>query len=130
MKRQNDGDASAWSLEDCVEQLGSTDAEVFEEASSTLRAKIGDLKQDVLRSMQNEVDPQIRGALLEILGESRDPAFIQHLEKELDSDSAEVRFWAFVGLQRIGTREALAVANTYEVREGRRRKRPAEADIA
>lgn len=101
---------SAFDVAEALNDLHSVDANVFEKALNDLRQNVRAIKEEVFLALQQEIDPHVRGALIELLGDSRDPAYIPCLAAELDDcRAAEVRFWALAALQRIGTADALDI---------------------
>lgn len=111
---------ATFDVAEALSDLHSVDADVFEKALNDLRLNVRAVKEDVFLALQQETDPHVRGALIELLGDSRDPAYIPCLAAELDDcHAAEVRFWALAALQRIGTTDALAIVKRSDLQPRR-----------
>lgn len=98
-------------IDQFISDLRSENTTRFNAAFETLREHSDLVKLYVFRATQQESDPRVLGALIELLGESRDPQFVKYIADQLLSDDPEPRFWAHVALRRIGTPDALEAAN-------------------
>ena len=108
---------------DMLEGLYSPDKTTFDAAFEELRRNVETVKPYLLEAMTLASEPHIKGALLELMGNSKDPQFIPYIADQLESRSGEVRFWAFVALQQIGTAKALKIAGDVNVKTLRRGKK-------
>lgn len=88
-------------LERQLYQLRSDEPGEFNTALEFLRTHCVVARRRIYRAAVREKNPKVKGALIELLGTTRDREFVPYLESELKSQSMEVRFWAFVALQQI-----------------------------
>lgn len=63
--------------------------------------------------MQVEKNPRARGVLIEVLGDTKDPALVPVFRREIATKNHEIAFWAFVALYRIGTNQAFELTRNY-----------------
>jgi len=106
----NGASSPSFDVAEALKDLRAVNGRHFETALNKLRTHILEVKQDVFQALQHEADPHVKGALIELLGDSRDPAYIPCLAAELeDCRIPEVRFWALAALQRIGTADAMSI---------------------
>jgi len=101
--------------------LCAGDERDFDAAFEHLRRHLEDIKPYLLESMTLAAQPRVKGALLELMGNTKDPQFVPHVAAQLESPNGEVRFWAFVALQQIGTPMALRIAGDVNIKTLRRR---------
>ena len=96
-------------------KLRSQNSATFDAGFEFLRRCAGDVKTSAALAAVQEEDPRVLAALIEILGESRDPQFVDLISEYLEFANAEVRFWSLVALKRIGTPNALSVAANHSI---------------
>lgn len=112
---------SAERFQELLRQLNSTELSEFEAAFEALRHSIKDVKPYLMTAMVLAENSEVKGALLELMGNTKDPQFIPFIANELESDVARVRFWAWVALQYIATDEARRIICDFDTRTLRRR---------
>lgn len=100
---------------EALQKLRSQSSATFDSGFEFLRRHAGAFKSSAALAAEQEQDPRVLAALIEVLGESRDPQFIGPISRYLESDSAEVRFWCLVALKRIGTTSALEIAANHSI---------------
>jgi len=100
-----------------IEGLRSTDPEIFQQAFGLLLRDIDSIKSTIYQAAVREENARAKGALVELLGETRDPKYMPFIADQLHSSEPEVIFWAYVALQTIGTAESLALANNVSIKE-------------
>jgi len=100
-----------------VNQLSASDSDIFAIAFEELRKNIETVKHSIFEAAKCESDPQTKGALIELLGESKDSAYIPYIAKQLHSKHPEVQFWAFAALQKISTSESLKLSDELDYRK-------------
>ncbi len=105
-----------------LEQLHSPSDEDFEAAFDVLRNDIEAARPYLLRAMTLADDPKVKGALLELMGNTRDPDFVPYIENQLESEDVRIRFWAYVALQNISTPAARRILNEVDLHTLRRRR--------
>lgn len=98
-----------------LQKLRSQSSATFDAGFEFLRRHASAVKVSAADAVVQEEDPRVLAALIEILGESRDPQFIDLISEYLESNNAEVRFWSLVALKRIGTSSALGVAANHSI---------------
>jgi hypothetical protein len=98
-----------------LEALQADEVKTFNAAYEWLRTHIEDAKPYLLKAMALTKNSHAKGALLELLGATKDAHFVPYIANQLHSDDREVRFWAFVALQYIGTPGALRIARDANV---------------
>jgi len=102
---------------DRINQLNASDSDIFAIAFEDLRQNIETTKQSIFEAAKCESDPHAKGALVELLGESRDSEYIPYIALQLRSKHPEVRFWAFAALQKMSTSEALKLSEEFDYRK-------------
>jgi HEAT repeat protein len=107
-------------LDVLIHEVRSLDPLVYEGAYLRLLPHARGLAARLVQELASSLDPLTRGKLIELLGESRDPAVVPCLVQELVHQDQNVRQWAVTALVRIGTPESLSAA------EGYRSSHPAE----
>lgn len=100
-------------IDQLIEHLGSDNATKASHAFDQLHRNIQVAKDHVFAAARAEKDCRIRGALVELLGDSKDPKYLKFIASKLRYDVPEVKFWAFVALDRIATPKAIAVRDEY-----------------
>ena len=82
----------------CIDMIRSQDSMTYEEGYHWLQGYIKVYLNDLLSLLKVESDPIIRSKLVELIGDSEDPAIIPILTEELNSEYYEVRLWAYNSL--------------------------------
>lgn len=98
-----------------LQKLRSQSSAIFDAGFEFLRRRASDVKKSAALAAVQEEDPRVLAALIEILGESRDPQFVDLISEYLEFANAEVRFWSLVALKRIGTPSALSIAANHSI---------------
>jgi len=98
-----------------IERLRASDTQVFDNAFDELCENIQTVKKSIYKAVVKEKNPHAKGALIELLGESRDAAYVPYLGRQLKSDESEVMFWSYVALKRIGTDQAQKLTNNRKI---------------
>ena len=101
-------------FEECVTMLRSDDAAIYENGYHWLLEDVDDYLERLVALMVNEETPELRGRLVELVGDSRQEAVIPVLEAELNSPHHEVRRWAYDSLSHFDTPEARRVVAAYQ----------------
>lgn len=104
-------------ISDLIERLRASDSEIFDVAFEDLRRNIETVKTSIYFAAVRERNIHAKGALIELLGESRDAKYVPYIAKQLQSKHGEVIFWAHAALQRIGTSESIELVNGVDIRK-------------
>jgi HEAT repeat protein len=100
-----------------IECLRSADSLLYDEGYDTLQGEFLRRHLDaVIELWRKEIDPVVRGRLIELLGDSGEPRVIPLLESELASVEDEVRRWALHALDSVATPEAQALAASHRTK--------------
>ena len=108
-------------ISEILEQLHSRSDDDFEAAFDLLRNDIEAARPYLVKAMTLADDPKVKGALLELMGNARDPDFVPYIEHQLESEDVRIRFWAYVALQNISTPAARRILNEIDLHTLRRR---------
>jgi len=77
-----------------------------EEGFHALLLHAGEYVEQLLDEFSHETNPGLRGWLLELLAEAKDPCTFDLFLAYLHDDNEILRHWAMYGLQRLNTKEA------------------------
>ena len=105
--------ANSPGFDECIEMLKSPDSSTYEEAYHWLKGYLDDRVDDLVESMLEEADPDMRSRLVELVGDSGNPKVIPYLESELQSPYAVVRSFAYSSLLYFGNPEAARIAQVF-----------------
>ena len=100
-------------IDELILQLRSDDAQASAAAFDELHRHIDVSKDHIYAAAKVEEDSRLKGAMVELLGDSRDPKFLPFIAMQLRSDDIEVQFWAYAALGRMGTAQALSIRDKY-----------------
>ena len=88
----------------CIEWLRSDDALTFEDGYHALLPRVREFRDELVRLLLVEPEPQMRARFIELLGETEDPSLVEVLRAELEDGKSDVIPWALTALERIGSR--------------------------
>jgi len=110
------------SFEEAVALLRSASSLEYEEGYHALQGSfLVENLDKIIHLMTEEVDPEIRGRFVELLGDSKQARVLYLLELELSHPHQCVRHWALHALTYLGLPEAEELVQTHL------RKRPGDA---
>ena len=97
-------------------KLGGTRGSYLDAVLWDLREHAPEVLDDVTNAVTEEVDERIRTLLVAELAETGDPRLVVFFADLLEDANESVAYWAEVGLQHIGTKEARTVLFQHRVR--------------
>jgi HEAT repeat protein len=100
-------------FDECIAMLRSSDAMTYEDGYHGLQDHLGEYLEDLITLTLKENDPKMRERFVELLGDSKDPLVIPHLQRELAHPARRVREWAYSGLRNLGHARAEEIAAAY-----------------
>jgi hypothetical protein len=101
------------SFSDCIAMLRSRDPLTYEDGYHWLQSRLGEHLDDLIALTLQETDPAMRGKFVELLGDSKDPRALPHLQRELTHPERGVRMWAYQGLLYFESDEAARLAEAF-----------------
>lgn len=101
-------------FEECIKMLYSSDSMTYEDGYQWLQGYLGSRFDDIVAMMQGEENADMRSKLVELVGDSKVPEAIPHLEHELTSKHREVRSWAYSSLLHFGSETAAQIARVFK----------------
>ena len=104
-------------------KLGGTRGSYLDAVLWDLREHAPEVLDDVTNAVTEEVDERIRTLLVAELAETGDPRLVVFFADLLEDANESVAYWAEVGLQHIGTKEARTVLFQHRGPEHARRRR-------
>ena len=84
---------------EAIALLRSKDSMTFEEGFHWLIGFVDEYLDQITALMKDELNPDLRGKFIEVLGYSDDERVIPVLAEELNSEHRDVRFWAHSQLE-------------------------------
>ena len=97
----------------CVEMLRSSNSVTYEEGYLAIQAYLGKHLDEIVVSLRNESDVNMRGRFVELIGDSKNPKMISLLREELAYPNQEVRMWAYNALENMEHPEADAILKEF-----------------
>lgn len=93
----------------CIKMLRSRSGAVKEDGYYLLETRAAEFLDRFIADLDVEVEAggEIRNQLIQLIGLARSPRAVPTLAKYLQSRDPDLRFWAAVGLERLGTKEAM-----------------------
>ena len=89
-------------FQQCIDWLRSDDALTFEDGYHALRSHVRAHRDHLVRLLQTELSPEMRGRLVELLGETQDPSLAEVLHTQLETEHPQVIPWVLTALERVG----------------------------
>ena len=102
-------------FKEAIGLLRSKDPMTFEEGFHWLIGFVDEYLDQITGLMKNELNPDLRGKFIEVLGYCNDERVIPILAAELTSEHRIVRFWAHSQLGYIENPNAEEIARKYKV---------------
>ena len=99
---------------EAIDLLRSKDPMTFEEGFHWLIGFVDEYLDQITVLMKNELNPDMRGKFIEVLGHCNDERVIPVLAAELKSEHRDVRFWAHSQLGDFENSKAIQIANKYK----------------
>ena len=100
---------------EAIDLLRSKDPMTFEEGFHWLIGFVDEYLDQITALMKDELNPDLRGKFIEVLGYSDDERVIPVLAAELNSQYRDVRFWAHSQLEYFENSKAIQIANKYKI---------------
>jgi HEAT repeat protein len=96
-------------FQECLRMMRKRDPETFEDGFYRLVPYAREYVHELMAEFCNETGPDIRWALLELIGYAKSPEALPLLVEVLHGDNDDLRGWAIRGLQDLDTKEARQV---------------------
>lgn len=90
----------------CMEAIRRSDPQAQEDGFHQLLPHAGEHVDELIEEFRNEENLGLRCWLLELIGAAKSPDAFEFLAGQLRSPDQQLRFWAIVGLHKLGTQEA------------------------
>ena len=97
-----------------IDMLRSEDPMTYEDGFHWLIGFADEYLEQITTLMQNELNPDRRSKLIEVLGHCKNEKAITVLASELTSEHRDVRFWAHSQLEYFENPKAEEIAKKYK----------------
>ncbi|MGC4071721.1 MAG: HEAT repeat domain-containing protein [Nibricoccus sp.] len=105
---------SAHKFQQALAGLRSTDSLTYEESYHTLQGDfLSKHLDEVIDVLKKEADPEIRGRLVELVGDSKEERVVPILKAELDHATVEIRRWALHALGCVDSPSAREISRLH-----------------
>jgi HEAT repeats len=90
----------------CMAMMRKHDPQMQEDGFHWLEPHAGEHVHELIEEFGKEKSHGLRCWLIELIGAAKSPDAFEFLAKMLRSDDEGFRFWAILGLKKLGTKEA------------------------
>lgn len=93
-------------LQQCLKMLRHSNPQINEDGYGWLRSRAVELLPQLIAAYEDEQCNDIRGWLIELIGEAKSPTALPFLLERMNDENESIREWALIGLRHLDTRES------------------------